>query len=372
MRIWRLIALVLVMLAPAATASALPGDPPIEQLGPEAGAAVPVTRDGIPVRFTCPSYIISTSGPGLTNYGDYTDYSVDFATSPQLGVNGRLLGTSTVASGAASRSNAGVDQCTSAMFANPIDRVPGPQDTPGTYYWQVNRICGGCPTSDYETSAVRSFRVRAFDLGVKVQRRAFTGYPVILGLRAGGVPNDAKVSVQRRAGNRWKTIASAGVFSESAEAVVILPRGRQRLRLRARVGDEIRLSAVRTVRVSRARSWSTTRADDGRYTGRAESSKISLRVARGGRVIRDFRSTVTALCLGPTVEQNRIAVLLAPLGKARIAPDGRFFAAARAGQATDVTIRGRLRRGRIRGGQVEVTLSTCTGSADFRARRAGG
>lgn len=126
------------------------------------------------------------------------------------------------------------------------------------------------------------------------------------------------------------------------------------------------------MRVSPARGWSTTRADDGRYSGRAEGSKVTLRVAQGGRLIRDFSATVTALCIGPTVKQNRIAVLVTLLRKARIAPDGRFFAVARAGKATDVTLPGQLRRGRVRCGQVDVSLSTCTGSAAFSARRAGG
>lgn len=176
--------------------------------------------------------------PGLTDYGDYTDYSVDFAGSPQLGVDGRLLDSERVALGGSTQSNAGADQCVSAMYANEIGGPPGPQETPGTYYWQVSRFCTGCP-SNYETSPVRSFRVRTtFDLALKVQKRAFPGYSVILDLRAGGVPDDAKVIVQPRAGKRWRKIASAGVFSESAEAVVVLPSGRQRLRLRAKVGDE--------------------------------------------------------------------------------------------------------------------------------------
>lgn len=372
MRAWPPFLLALAMLACAGTAAALPGDPPIEQLGPEDGAAVPANEEGIEVRFSCPGYVKYTAGPGLTDYGDYTDYSVHFASSPQLGVDGLLLDSNRVALGGSAQSNAGADQCVSAMYANEIGGPPGPQETPGTYYWQAYRFCTGCP-SNYETSPVRRFVVRAaFDLRLKVQKRAYTGYPVILGLRAGGVPDDARVVVQRRAGRRWRKIASAGVFSESAEAVVVLPPGLQRLRLRAKVGDETGLSSTRTVRVSRARSWSTTRADDGRYTGRAEGAEISLSVTQGGRVLRDFRSTVTALCIGPTVEQNRIAVLVAPVRKARIAPDGRFFAVARAGKATDVTLRGQLRRGRIRGGQVDVSLSTCTGSAAFSARRAGG
>jgi hypothetical protein len=40
------------LLAPAARA--MPGDPPIEVLGPPDGATVPVDPDGIPVSITCP------------------------------------------------------------------------------------------------------------------------------------------------------------------------------------------------------------------------------------------------------------------------------------------------------------------------------
>src|SRR3954468_16860699 len=89
------------------------------------------------------------------DYNDWSDYGTEFATSPQLGSDGRLVESNRVASGGALRSNAGADECTSAMASSSSK----PQVTPGTYYWQVIRLCVACP-GDYETSAVRRFTVR--------------------------------------------------------------------------------------------------------------------------------------------------------------------------------------------------------------------
>jgi hypothetical protein len=78
-----------IALLQAATAQALPGDPPPEQLAPADGAGVAVAPDGIPVSFTCPVYGVFESG-GTPFPGGSENYSVRMASSPALGADGRL------------------------------------------------------------------------------------------------------------------------------------------------------------------------------------------------------------------------------------------------------------------------------------------
>src|SRR3954468_13902087 len=134
------------------------------------------------------------------DYNDWSDYGTEFATAPQLGSDGRLLESNRVASGGALRSNAGADQCRSAMASS-----SKPQVTPGTYYWQVIRLCVACP-GDYETSAVRRFTVRtAPALTVAAPARAYEGCPAVLSLRAKGVPDGGRMRVERPAGSAWRS-----------------------------------------------------------------------------------------------------------------------------------------------------------------------
>ena len=76
-------------LALAASASAMPGDPPVVPLAPADGAEVPANPDGIGVNFQCPDYRIAVYG-SVTVHGTYSDYQVRFSDSPALGSDGRL------------------------------------------------------------------------------------------------------------------------------------------------------------------------------------------------------------------------------------------------------------------------------------------
>jgi hypothetical protein len=360
------------LLAAATVAHALPGDPPVVTLAPQDGATVPANADGIQVRFTCPTYRQFGDGGPFSVFGGWDDYGAEFATKPDLGSDGRLLETNRVALSGALPSNAGgPDECTATMYvAKPLG-PPGPQVTPGTYYWQAGRICTGC-ASGYETSAVRSFTVRApVALKLAAQARAYGGYPVIVALDATGIPDDARVAVELARGGGWRRIAEATVFQARAEAVVTLPRGRQRLRAHALVGDQDATSQSKTITVARAGGWRTSHRDDGRYRGRADASRVELRVVRSGREVRAFQTHVQTLCVGPTVAQNHFIIGLAPVARAKVAPDGRFYALAHHGRETTVELRGRLRNGRVTGGRVELTIGGCNGSADFTARRSG-
>jgi hypothetical protein len=350
-----LIALALLLALPA-VASALPGDAPVTLLAPADGAAVAADPDGIPVQITCPEY--RKFAGTITQYGDYTDYEVIFATRPGLGVDGRLLDANVVDRDIPLKSNAGVDQCASGMDSDSA--------VPGTYYWQADRLCTGCP-SGYETSAVRRFDVRAtLKLRLKAPRRAYGGYPILASVGAAGVPDGGKVAVQRRAGRKWKRVASATVLHERGSVVFKLPRGRARLRLKAVVGTQSAVSPARLVKVVRASGWTTTH-DVGSYRGKAEGARLDLKVAAGGRQIRDFDTEVTMFCVGPTIPDNHLMIGVAPVKRARVAPDGRFYVRARHASSTVIVLSGRVHRGRVKG-QVELTVGTCDGTADYSAK----
>jgi hypothetical protein len=252
------------------------------------------------------------------------------------------------------KSNTGVDQCASGMDSGV---------KPGRFYWQAARQCEGC-ASGYETSAVRSFVVhRDLHLGLTVPKRAYGGYPVIASVHAGGVPDGGTVTVQRRAGKKWRKVASTSVSHERGSVVLKLPRGTVRLRLKA-VGG---VSGARVVKVVAARNWTTTH-DVGSYRGKAEGADLKLKVAAGGRQIRDFDTEVTTFCVGPTIPDNHFLIGVAPVKRAKIAPDGRFYSRTKHGSNTVIELSGRVHRGRVKG-SVELTVGTCDGTAAFSLKR---
>jgi hypothetical protein len=343
----RLIAAVALLLAFPGTALALPGDPPITQLAPADGAQV--SAAAVAVGFTCPDY--RKFAGSVTLYGDYTDYEAIFATKPDLGSDGRLLGANVVDRTIPTKSNTG---CASAMDMGV---------KPGTFYWQAARQCEGCATG-YETSVVRSFVVHAdLHLGLTVPKTAYGGYPVIASVRAGGVADGGTVTVQRRAGKKWKKVASTTIHHERGRIVLKLPRGRVPLRVTA-VGG---VSHARVVKVVAARNWTTTH-DVGSYRGKAEGADLTVKVAGGGRQLRDFDTEVTMFCVGPTIPDNHLMIGVAPVKRAKIAPDGRFYARNKHGSNTVIELSGRVHNGRVKG-QVELTVGTCDGTADFNVKR---
>lgn len=201
-------------------------------------------------------------------------------------------------------------------------------------------------------------------LRLAARGRAFAGYPVLVGVRAGDVPDGTPVAVQHAARDgRWRTVGADAVIAERAEVLVRrLPAGRARLRVRVRAGSFAALSRPRTVPVRPARRWSTE-ALAGRYRG---PRGVAFRVAAGGRVVRGLTARVRSVCNGvsATVLAARAAV-----PAARVAPDGRFFGTGRVGASTRLDVRGRLTPAGIRHGRLEVTVGRCGGAATFRARR---
>lgn len=367
-------ALVLVALLPASAAAA-PEDPPVEAVAPADGAVLPVNADGIEVRYTCPEpYRIAGESPFIT-YGDRKDYGVDFATSPALGSDGRLLQSNVVALSGSDQiqdNDIPAGQCRGFM-ADPGDK---PQATPGTYYWQAWRTCLACPSGN-ETSAVRSFRLTAAGSGarlaVKPPARAYRGFAFVASVTTEGIDTGAEVAVEVRRRGAWRTVSKLDALGGTSDVAIRLPRSlrpaRYPMRARAQVGDETITSAQRSVRLRRAARWTTSRRQDGRWSGKASGLPVKFRVSGGGRTIRAGQFQLALLCPTPgLVSPFTTQIADAPLTRAKIAPDGSFVFAAVVSQHASF-VHGRI-RGRRASGKASLSLRTCSGSAKFSASRA--
>ena len=139
-----------------------------------------------------------------------------------------------------------------------------------------------------------------------------------------------------------------------------------RLRWRVTRGKQTDVSPDATVRVTRASGWTTSGRDDGSY--KSAKGDVTFSVAGRGRTIRKFNANLTAFCVGPTIDTNRVIAAVAPVPRAKVAPDGRFLVVYKR-SATKITLRGRLHRRRVTDGKVEISFSTCAGSATFSATR---
>jgi hypothetical protein len=356
----------LCLLCSPAAAWALPGDAPFGPLSPPDGAALPVDPDGIPVTYTCPVYRVADSGFPL--FGGPKDYGLSLSTSPAIGGDGRLADAAALNTGSADPS-VGPDGCSAALGAGgPPSRI---QETPGTYYWQVWRLCTGC-TGDYEVGPVRTLTLRS-QVAPKLRApgRAYAGYAFFVTAKAAGAPDGTTAVVQRRSGSRWRSAGTATVLGGQAEAAIVLPRGDQQIRVGLAIGDQQVTSAALRVSVRRARRWSTGPRDAGRYKGRVGSRSVRFNVTGRGRQVRDFRAYVPMLCPGVTAGQFTTQIGTAIVRRTRIAPDGRFVAASTPGRETAIRLRGRLGHRKVSAGRVQLSVGNCSGSASFRASRAG-
>jgi hypothetical protein len=110
----------------------------------------------------------------------------------------------------------------------------------------------------------------------------------------------------------------------------------------------------------------------GRLEGGSKAAKVSFDVARDGRHIKRFRTTVAAFCVGPSIGTNHIAILVVSVPRARVRPNGHFSAVYRPNSEDGGSYRvsGTLRGGRVRDGRVGVNVSTCGGRDKWTARRA--
>jgi hypothetical protein len=299
---------------------------------------------------------------GFAVFGGPKDYGVSLSKSAATGPDGRLSAPDAIVHANFTDPAGGPDGCSVAVGAGgPRPRV---QETPGMYYWQVWRLCTGCPTG-YEAGPVRKLTL-ASDVkpALKLPRRAYAGYPFFATVAVSGAPNGTEVVVERQVGQSFKRAGTGTALGGSAAAVVTLPKGRQVIRARLAIGSQTITSDSKSITAIPAREWTTTRSD-GSYTGRS----VKLKIARRGHELEDFRAFVPMTCPGLTPGQFTTQVGTAALEKAKIAPDGSFVAASTPQSGTTIRVRGRLKGRKITGGRAELSLGTCSGSLSFEARR---
>ncbi len=348
----------LAVLVCGSSAAALPGDPPVTPLAPADGARLPTAAAGVPVSYSCPIYRVNDFGEGIVRLGDERDYVVLMSASPALDGEGRLANP--VARGTGASTAQAPDTCSLGLGADV--GVP-PQLTPGTWYWQVSRLCAGC-APPFETGPVRSFTLVSDERPtLRLPRRAYGGFPLIATLGVRGAPAGTEVVVQRRSGSRWLSAGRGTVTGDGSDVTVTLPAGAVRVRARLVVGGQALVSAQRRVRVRRAAGAPRTAVRAGAWSG---AGGVTFRVA--GRALRGFAARVPLLCPTPGMTgQFTTQIARASVSQSRLAPDGSFVGTSTGGGAA-VRVRGRLRAGRMTGGRVEMSLGGCVGSAAIAAR----
>lgn len=368
-----LVAVLVLVLALPGAASALPGDPPVVAQSPADGATVQVSPDGatgIGVSFTCPKYVQQRYGFDdnmFTDVGDSEDYGVRFSGSPALGSDG-LLATQLYSGGGGARPVAGTDTCTGELDADYVPKAIGL----GRIYWQAYRSCIGCEGQRPESSPVRSFVVSsAIKASLVLPTRLYAGYLGVFKVRSAAKLGDARVTLERRAGSKWRAVTDHPAGSDETVLVGRLPAGKQTVRAVVTIGSSRTVVATRQLTVRRERSRSTSRGDDGSYADvkPAKNSTLKFTVSGGGRTLRGFKASVTTFCFGPSASDNRIFVAFALLNTVRVAPDGAVVGLLETKSGSREILTGRLRHGRLSGAAIDVTLSVCSGTRKFSAKR---
>ena len=355
-----------VALALPAAAQALPGDPPIVALAPAEGAVVPANPAGIAVTFACPAYIREIYGE-TRDHGSFEDYDVRFSDAPALGPDGLLAAHPFGSDAGARLSPTDAAACTATL--DTYNTASSPEIVGGRVFWQAYRRCAGCP-GGYETAPVRSFTIRPDVRGtLKLPAGVYAGYLGVYRFDSPALLSGAQALLQRRGRTSWLTVAKER-FSQKTDFVAKLPAGRQRLRVRIEAPGGAFDLAERTLTVRRGGRRTTSVRDDGSYGARKPPSNSTLRfkVSRDGTIMRDFRASVAAFCVGPTLAQNRVIVAFAALRSARIAPDGSVTGLLETSSGARVLLTGRLRNRSFKG-RVVTQFSTCTGSRDLDAVR---
>lgn len=353
-------AVVLLTLALAAPAAALPGDPGFAPNTPADGASLPVDADGIPVTFSCPVYRTYDAGGGFAVYGGPKDYSVVMSRGSALGADGRLTEPVAIVNGAAVPGQDG--QCSAILSAGGSDR---PQETPGQYFWQVARLCTGC-TGGYETGPVRALTlITNVKPAVSPGARVYAGYPFIAAVVADGAPDGTTVIVERDSGARWTTVGTGTMLrGRGAVTTTLAKPGLATIRARMTIGAQEVAGLGSGVRVNATRGAKVTAVRAGAWSGKGG---VGFRVA--GRTIRGFTAKVPMLCPTPGMASPFTTQIgTASIARMRIAPDGSFLGTATNSGAA-MRVRGRLRGSRSSGARVELSLGGCSGNAAFSAAR---
>jgi hypothetical protein len=364
MRTVRLAAVAVLVSVCCSTAAAMPGDPPFTPLSPADGATATVDPDGIPVAFTCPAYRIADAGDGWITPGGPTDYTGLFSLSSGLGADGKLTDPVAYGRGAQPPGSA-PDTCVSSLNAGGSVR---PQETPGTYYWQVYRICLGCPGRLDEVGPVRRLTLVSNARPVlELPGKVYANYPFIASVSGDGLPNFSAVTVERARGGSWVKVGAASLAAGTAEVTVKLPKGGQRLRASVVIGGQTVTSQELAKTVIAA--GKPKRATAGVYSGKIGPGTSSARFTVKGRTIRSFTAQVPMTCPGVTAGQFTTQIGTAKFGTIKLAPDGSFVGVKTSGSDTSMRVRGRLVKAKLTGGRIELSVGTCTGNISFQVKR---
>ena len=213
---------------------------------------------------------------------------------------------------------------------NPGGASPRPQETPGTYYWQVWRLCTGC-ADGYETGPVLSFTLGSSARPVlKLPARVYGGYPVIATVSGGGLADGSAVTVERFRAGAWSRVASDTLVGDQAEITVSLPKGSQRVRVTATAGSQ-RLVSPEVKRTVRGAGGTRTRLTPGNYRGTTGPGTRSASFRVEGRTLRGFKAFVPMLCPSLPAGQFTTQIGTASIARIRVAPDGGFVGVATPG-----------------------------------------
>ncbi len=364
------------VLAAPAQAAALPGDAPFGAVEPADGAALTVSESGIQASYSCPVYRVSTAGEFFTVFGGPKDYAVGVATAAATDADGRLSAVNRVAiiGGTDIGWTSVGDVCSGRLSASgsPAQRF---QEIPGTYYWQIWRLCTGCEGSSYEVGPVRRFALKtAAKPEIGAVKTAYAGYPVLVPLTLRGVPTGAAAVVERRSGGAWKTVGTAHAVGEAATSVATFSAvGKQTLRTRVTVGADTVVSPEKTVTVKKASSpRATGKKDDGKYTDTGkgiESLALEAAVRRSGKELGGLKAQVPALCPGVDPGTFTTQIVAVAFARIRIAPDGRFVAARSPDPSQAFSVSGRIKGRKLTEGVITVSVGSCSATRTFAGRR---
>jgi hypothetical protein len=403
------LAVFLALVAIPAAAFALPGDPPIESLGPADGTSLAAGETGsVHVTFKCPSYHKQADETG----GDI-DYKVRFSTSAARDGEGLIspsLGTA-FAELEPDKTTCG------ANFEAPTPVRPTALYQ-GTVYWQPIRqvIRPACPTcgpetpkqkeeredkeeeeatkeeeaeengtvfvakSEFEGGEVRSFSLqpKVEEAALKLPRVIYAGYRTAIEFESLTDLTGGTVELQRFVKGAWQPLAQATV-GETTVFVVKLPAGHVVLRPVAKSASVTLPLEPRKLTVHKLGKHRLTSAgEDGRY-GEKPTKKmkqagtkplpLSFAVVDGGTRVVHLRATIEGTCAATTRSGEEVPLKIkAALRSARIAPDGTVVAQTetKGPEPQRVSLIGQLLDGSLFG-KVTTSFANCSGSREIQA-----
>jgi hypothetical protein len=404
------IAVVLALVAIPAAAFALPGDPPIESLGPADQTSLVAGETGsVHVTFKCPAYHKEADV-----LGSDLDYKVRFSSSSARDDEGLI---STGLGNAFAELEPDKKTC-GASFEAPVPVRPTALYQ-GTVYWQAVRqvIRPACPTCGPETPKQKEEReeredeeldkeeeaaetgavfvpkgefeggpVRSFSLQPKVEepsletlKRVFAGYTTSIEFNSATELGGATIELQRFTAGAWKPLRSEAA-AEPTLFFVKLPAGRVTLRAVAKSSTVTLPLEPRKITVHKlGKHRLTAAAEDGRYrekptkkskkAGSKRRLPLSFAVVDGGTRVVHLRASVEGVCTGTTRSGQDVPLTIkTALRSARIAPDGTVIAdrTTKAPEPQQVTFVGQLLAGSLIG-TVTTSYQNCSGSRKFEA-----